>query len=198
MTSTSTDPILVLTKSTIRPYRPSDAPAIPPEADNVNIARHMPETFPSPYTLEAASAWIRIATTPQPVPGPGPRLTHFAVCCGAGPRDTVCGGIGLKPLGNGLLAHTMELGYWLGEAHWGGGVMTEAVAAFARWAFAAVPGLRRLEAVVFEGNGASAAVLERAGFVLEGRRRRAGCKAGRVFDLLMYGLLREEISTTSY
>jgi RimJ/RimL family protein N-acetyltransferase len=37
-------------------------------------------------------------------------------------------------------------------------------------------------------------VLTRAGFVLEGTRRKAGVKHGVVFDISMYGLLREECS----
>ena len=86
----------------------------------------------------------------------------------------------------------MEIGYWLGREHWGRGLATEAVRAFGRWAFAAYPELRRLEAGVFAGNDASARVLAKAGYVLEGRRRDACWKNGAFLDIAMYSLLREE------
>jgi ribosomal-protein-alanine N-acetyltransferase len=45
---------------------------------------------------------------------------------------------------------------------------------------------------VFEFNVASARVLEKAGFVCEGRLRRAVIKDGRVLDQLMYARVRED------
>ena len=52
--------------------------------------------------------------------------------------------------------------------------------------------LERLQAGVFETNPASARVLEKAGYVREGRLRRAVVKDGRVLDLLMYARIRGE------
>jgi RimJ/RimL family protein N-acetyltransferase len=49
----------------------------------------------------------------------------------------------------------------------------------------------RLEADVFAWNPASARVLEKAGYQLEGRLRKAVCKDGQVIDRLVYGRLRE-------
>jgi RimJ/RimL family protein N-acetyltransferase len=48
----------------------------------------------------------------------------------------------------------------------------------------------RLEAGVFDWNPASARVLEKAGYVLEGRSRLAVTKAGRTGDRLLYALVR--------
>jgi len=58
-----------------------------------------------------------------------------------------------------------------------------------RYAFAEF-GLERLQATVFEWNPASARVLEKAGYVLEGRLRRFIIKDGRIGDAFMYALLR--------
>jgi len=55
-----------------------------------------------------------------------------------------------------------------------------------------VPELLRLEASVFGPNTASARVLEKAGYTLEGVRRKAACKNGEVIDMKMYALLKEE------
>lgn len=143
----------------------------------------MRNTFPSPYTLSDASTWITIASSSSSPP------KHFAILSPDG--LTFYGGIGLTPRSD-VESRTWEIGYWLAEYAWGRGIGTEVVRAFSRWAFETFAGLGRLEAVVFEGNGGSEKVLERAGYVLEGVRRKAVEKGGRVLDLKVYGLLREE------
>ena len=50
--------------------------------------------------------------------------------------------------------------------------------------------LCRLQAHVFEGNLASARVLEKAGYTLESRARLAVTKDGRTIDRLEYALTR--------
>ena len=55
-----------------------------------------------------------------------------------------------------------RIGYWLGAAYQGRGVMTQAVRALARHAFDG--GITRLEIVAAAANAASRAVAERAGF----------------------------------
>jgi RimJ/RimL family protein N-acetyltransferase len=174
-------PILTLTKSTIRPYSIADAPAIAREANNPNVSRFLRNRFPSPYGLSDAEAWLATATA-------GPPLHDFAICK---PDGTFCGGIGLQPLAD-VEYRTMEIGYWMGEEHWGAGIMTEAVAAVTRWAFREIPELLRLEAGVYEGNEASEKVLGKAGYVFEGARRKAAFKNGKALDIKMFGMLREE------
>ena len=88
----------------------------------------------------------------------------------------------------GERAHGAELGYWLGHAHWGRGWMTQAVAAYLDWVVPAL-GLRRVEANVLDSNPASARVLEKNGFVEEGLRRNAICKADGLHGLRLFGRL---------
>lgn len=176
-----TTPILTLKKCIIRPYHASDAAALVHEANNPLVGRYMRNIFPSPYTLADAQEWIGIATARQP-------LRNFAVCHRDG---TYAGGIGLKELGD-VEARTMEIGYWLGERHWGQGIVSDAVAGFSPWAFRNFPDVRRLEAGVYEGNVASERVLLKAGYTREGARRKAGFKNGVAFDITIYGLLRED------
>jgi len=52
--------------------------------------------------------------------------------------------------------------------------------------------LHRVGAQTFEYNAGALRFLERAGFVVEVRRRQAIHRDGRRWDLLMLGLLREE------
>jgi [ribosomal protein S5]-alanine N-acetyltransferase len=58
-----------------------------------------------------------------------------------------------------------------GEEFWGRGIMTEAVAALTDFCFDNFP-LRRTSAEVFANNPASASVLEKAGFLFEGRLKK--------------------------
>jgi RimJ/RimL family protein N-acetyltransferase len=75
--------------------------------------------------------------------------------------------VGLHPARS---AGVREVGFWaLPEAR-GTGVVTEALGAVARWAFAEL-GLARLEWAAEVGNAASLRVAVKAGFAFEGRRR---------------------------
>ena len=65
----------------------------------------------------------------------------------------------------------MNLGYLLARPFWGQGYMSEAVGAIADWAFSE-PGIFRVWAVCDVANEASAQLLTRNGFRLEGLLRR--------------------------
>lgn len=84
-----------------------------------------------------------------------------------------------------------ELGYALGRACWGQGLMGEALAALLNFAFGEL-GLRRLEADVDPRNTASVRTLERLGFQREGYLRERWFVGGEVQDAIFYGLLRRE------
>ncbi|KAL2818032.1 acyl-CoA N-acyltransferase [Aspergillus granulosus] len=175
---------------------PTDAPSLAHHANNPLIAKWMRNAFPSPYTLDNANFWISFTEAQSP-------KLDFAICTPDTTDDTkrtgiVIGAIGLKPKDD-VYHRTMEVGYWIGEEYWGRGIASEALEVFTGWAFAAqeLKHVGRLEAEVFEGNGGSCKVLEKAGFVLEGRRRRAVEKGGVVLDVLVYGLLKEEFASGS-
>ena len=63
--------------------------------------------------------------------------------------------------------------------------MTEAVTAVTDFCFDNVP-LRRISAEVYSSNRASARVLEKAGFNLEGRLKNHVMKEGKLLDSLLY------------
>jgi RimJ/RimL family protein N-acetyltransferase len=167
---------LDLSLCTIRDWDARDAPALARHANDRSVWRNLRDAFPHPYTLADAERWIRAATGAQPV-------TNFAIAV----RDEAAGGIGII-LGQDVYARTAELGYWLGQPFWGRGIMTEAVGAFTEYAFAHFA-LHRIAARVFEWNPASARVLEKCGYRLEGRCRRAVTKDGRTMDELLYAVL---------
>jgi [ribosomal protein S5]-alanine N-acetyltransferase len=84
-----------------------------------------------------------------------------------------------------------ELGYALGRAHWGQGLMGEALPLVLQYAFGTL-GLRRLEADVDPRNENSIRSLARLGFQREGLLRERWFVAGEVQDSALYGLLRRE------
>jgi RimJ/RimL family protein N-acetyltransferase len=84
-----------------------------------------------------------------------------------------------------------EMGYILGRAHWGRGLMHEALVALVGHGFEGL-NLHRIEADIDPRNAASRRTLERLGFTLEGRLRERWIVAGEVSDTELYGLLARE------
>ena len=84
-----------------------------------------------------------------------------------------------------------EFGYALARRLWGRGLMTEAVTAVIDEAFAALP-LRKVTARALAPNVGSTRVMEKAGMQFEATLRQHFAHHGQVFDVLHYGLLREE------
>ena len=101
------------------------------------------------------------------------------------------GGIGFM-LQHDVDRASAEIGYWLGEPFWGRGIATDALVAMTRHATEA-HGLTRVFAVPFAHNTASCRVLEKAGYVLEGRLRRSAIKDGRILDQLQYAFITPEL-----
>ncbi len=162
---------------TIRSYRPDDAEALVRYANNRNVSRHLRDRFPHPYTPRAADGWLRHVAAQDPE-------TSFAIAT----AEELIGGIGLE-LGDDVYRRSAEIGFWLGEPYWGRGIATAVVSAFTAWALEQFD-LLRIWGCVFEDNPASARVLEKAGYTLEGRMRSAVVKEGRTQDELIYGFIR--------
>lgn len=113
-------------------------------------------TVPVPYTAEHARSYVH-----EHVPAgwaSGTELT-FAVC------DSTTG----TPLGSIALrlppGETAEIGFWAHPDARGRGVMTDAVGALCRWAFA-VLGLPQVIWRAEAGNEASRRVAEKSGFTV--------------------------------
>ena len=169
---------LKLKSGVLRSWAAGDAKAIARYANNRKIWANLRDAFPHPYALADAEGFLNMVAQEKP------EMT-FAIATEA----EAIGCIGLR---RGVDVHrkTAELGFWLGEPFWGGGIMTEAVREFVRWGFEELD-LNRIQAESFEGNAASARVLEKAGFVREGRMRANVLKDGKVMDSLLYARLSQ-------
>lgn len=157
----------------LRPWQPSDAEPLARQANDVRIWNNVRDRFPHPYTRTDADTFIALVSGKRP-----PR--DFAVVVG----DETAGGIGYVSGTDGAHA-SAEIGYWLGEAYRGRGIMSEAVDLLAEHIFATTD-IRRLVASVFAGNAASMRVLEKAGFRRIGIRCKAVVKDGHAIDLHDY------------
>jgi ribosomal-protein-alanine N-acetyltransferase len=163
----------------VRSWRAGDGAALVKYADNRKIWVNLRDAFPHPYTRADATAWIAQASHQEPA-------TQFAIAS----ATEAAGAIGFL-LQEDVYRRSAEIGYWLGEPFWGQGITTRAVRALTRYAFGHFD-LVRLYATVFEWNPASARVLEKAGYTLEGRLRKSVIKDGQTIDQLLYARVLEE------
>jgi ribosomal-protein-alanine N-acetyltransferase len=81
-----------------------------------------------------------------------------------------------------------EIGFWLLPEFWGKGILTEIIPVVFRYAVTNW-NLHRMEAVVETGNLQCIRLLEKAGFVFEGRKRECEYKNGKFIDLNIYAKL---------
>jgi [ribosomal protein S5]-alanine N-acetyltransferase len=158
---------------TLRPFRDGDEASLVANANNIKIFNNVKDSFPHPYTHDDAVWWINAnKETKNPI-------TCFAIDV----EGDVVGAIGII-IGS-------EIGYWLGENYWGKGIATEALKQMTDYVFKNFPDLVKLWAGVFEYNKPSMNVLEKAGFELEGIRKKGAIKNGVVIDEYVYVRFRE-------
>jgi ribosomal-protein-alanine N-acetyltransferase len=157
----------------IRPWRLDDPESLAEHANNRKVWVALHDLFPHPYTIQDAHEFLNRAISEQPT-------TKFCIEV----EGVAAGGIDIRP-GQDVHRQTAGLGYWLGEKFWGRGIMSEVVAAFMDFCFDNFP-LRRIYAEAYANNPASARVLEKAGFVFEGRLKNNVIKDGKLLDSLLY------------
>lgn len=163
----------------IRSFRRQDAASLAACANNRAVWLQLRDLFPFPYGEADAAAFIDRTTGERPE-------SAFAIAV----DGEAVGGIGLVRQSD-IHRYTAELGYWLGEAYWGRGIATAAVAATTAWALEGF-GVMRVFATPFADNPASCQVLEKAGFLREGLLKASAVKDGRRKDQVMYARIREE------
>ena len=158
---------------TIRDWALGDAGSLAKYANNPRIAANLRDGFPNPYTQTDAESFLSNVSSQSP-------RTVFAI---ASDKEAI-GSIGLMR-GRDVHRFTAELGYWLAEPFWGKGIMTSAVVEITDYGFAEF-NLNRIYAEPYTPNLASARLLEKAGYSLEGTLRASVVKHGQVLDQFMY------------
>jgi [ribosomal protein S5]-alanine N-acetyltransferase len=171
-------PEIKLSKSKLRKWQMNDLPSLMKYADNANIAKFLRDIFPHPYTKESGEFFLKNVANAEP-------NIIFAIEM----NNEAVGSIGAHPL-NDVNRLCADFGYWLSEEHWNKGIITEAIPAVVDFVFKNTNTIR-LQAGVFETNAASKRVLEKCGFTLESRMRKAVIKNGDILDELIFVKLKE-------
>ena len=117
------------------------------------------------------------------------RSVRFCIFLKSDPA-VVAGRLSLNNIVRGA-AHYCDLGFLLGEDLQGQGLMTEAVQAAIRYAFADL-GLHRVKACYLPSNERSGRLLRRLGFVIEGYARDYLLIQGRWQDQILTGMVNED------
>lgn len=162
------------TRCLLRPWRAEDVESLVRHANNVNVARYLRDRFPHPYTRTSAKAFIAESS----------RLDRGETNLAIEVDGEAAGAVGFSH-GTDIERYSSEIGYWLGEAHWGRGIATEAVVLMTEQLFAR-ENLLRIFALPFADNAASVRVLEKAGYEREALLRSSCVKDRVVRDQLLY------------
>lgn len=163
----------------LRPWTLNDLDSLVKYANNPVIAKNMTDKFPYPYTSDNGKAFISFAMQGDPV--------HiFAIDV----NGEAVGGIGLHPQTD-IQRKNAELGYWLAEPFWGQGIITAAIRQMTDYGFNTFD-VMRIFARPFGTNVGSQKVLEKSGFILEGKFEKTLFKNGEYLDELVYAIRRKK------
>lgn len=164
----------------LRELRLADAKSLQKHADNPRVFDALLDRFPSPYKLTDAFDFIGLAMADKV-------QTKFAIVI----NHEVAGVIGID-LRVDIYRKSALIGYWLGQEHWGKGIMHKAVKQVVDYGFAKLD-IVRLQAGVLGNNPKSMRVLEKAGFVKEAICKNAIIKNGLILDEHLYAILKPSV-----
>ena len=163
----------------LRPFVLSDADSITKYANNKKIADNLRNGFHYPYTTEDTLHFLQTClerdeskSFVRAIEINGEAVGSIGIFCD---EDVYC--------------KCAEVGYWLGEPFWGKGIVSRAIAQMSGEAFARYD-IIRIYGEPYAYNIGSRRALEKAGFVLEGLKKKSVCKNGIILDSCMYALLK--------
>lgn len=165
----------------IRKWKLTDAKDIAVALSNKKIQDNLRDGLPYPYSEQDGIDFISSMLSANE-----DETFAFAITL----DDKVIGSIGVFRQQN-IHRQTAEMGYYIAEEYWGKGIMTDAVKQICNYVFKNSD-ILRIYAEPFAYNTGSCRVLEKAGFQYEGTLRNNAVKNGKVIDMKMYPLLREE------
>ncbi|MGY3664762.1 MAG: GNAT family N-acetyltransferase [Roseburia sp. 1XD42-69] len=168
-------------KCRIRKWQLKDAGSLAAALSNKKVQDNLRDGLPYPYTEKDGADFIS-----EMLSADENETFAFAITV----DDVAVGSIGVFRQGN-IHRQTAELGYYIAEKYWGKGIMTEAVKQVCDYVFQKSD-IIRIYGEPFAYNTASLRVLEKAGFQYEGTLRNNAVKNGKVLDMKMYAILKEE------
>lgn len=166
-------------KFILRPFRMSDAESVQKHVGHKAVIRNL-SNLPYPYTLKDARFWLNEKLSEYRQKEPADIVFAIEI------DGEAAGSIGLHKIVRG---HKAEMGYWLGQKYWGGGVMTDAVKSIVSFGFKDLK-LRRIYARVYPFNKGSMRVLEKNGFKFEGIAKKETKKENKFIDAHIFAKVR--------
>lgn len=159
----------------LRPWKLDDLDELVSLANNKNVAQFMADVFPHPYSVENGKTFIAFATS-------NPNSKIFAIIANGKP----VGSIGLH-LQSDILRKNAEIGYWLGEAFWGKGIITKAIPQMVDYGFKNMD-IVRIFARIYGTNLPSQNAITKSGFKQEARFEKTIFKNNEFLDELIYAI----------
>ncbi len=146
-------------------------------ANDKDVSRYL-TNVPYPYTLEDAQKFIKTCRQN--------RTFDFGIFLQNNNRF-----IGMVGLAISNIHNHATLGYWLGKKYWSKGYASEAALRLIEFGFDELD-LHRIASHHFHKNPVSGFVMQKIGLKYEGTRKQHFKKDGEYFDIVDYGLLRED------
>jgi len=162
----------------LRKWNEADLNSLVKYANNINVAKWLTNGFPHPYTYDDGKAFLSMIEKDSPTKVFAIEMNGEAV-----------GSIGIFPQTD-IHEKSAEMGYWLAEEYWGQGIMTKVIKEIVEYGFR-IFDIERIFARPFSTNLKSQRVLEKAGFALEARLKKALFKSGEFMDELIYAKLKD-------
>ncbi len=144
---------------------------------NPEVSQHLAVTWPEP--LAGTREWWER--------GRSAGDATFVIETLAGELIGVCGLEGIDHR-----VRSAGLGIWIGKPFWDQGYGADAVRTLCRFGFREM-NLQRIGLAVYESNPRGVRAYQKVGFREEGRRRRAHFGDGRHIDVIVMGLLADEL-----
>lgn len=159
----------------LREFKNEDEELLVSYLNEESVTKFISARLPQPYTKEAATWWISTGS-------------KIGIVKAITKDDKLIGSISAI-VGEFERQKSAEIGYWLARPFWGQGFASQALAEFSKTIFQDTD-IVRLYAPVFEGNTASARVLEKCGFKLEAILEKAIYKNGLFYNEHHYACIR--------
>lgn len=174
--------ILETERLILRPYTAHDAEAMYRNwAGSEEVTRYL--TWPPHSSAEATRTLLKIWEEGYQ----NPTVYHWGITRKG--SDGVIGDISVVHMDEKTAA--AELGWCLGQAFWGQGIMPEAALAVRDYLFDRV-GFHRVEARHDKNNPKSGRVMQKIGMQYEGTRRASDMNNQGICDTVLYAILRED------
>lgn len=166
----------------ITPFRKGDEVLLAKRFSNPNVQKWLLDV-PNPYTIDTARQWVD-----ENIQFYNKNFNHLNLVIRANNGDLI-GGIGKKLVTGSNFAHSCEIGYWLARPFWGKGIMTATVKAYTTHLLEKERFVR-VTALPFSSNYASARILDKCGYKLEGILNKFVAKNKAYLDCKLYARVK--------